>query len=284
MESKSLLPLLRRWWRWLLLGAVIGGLAGNLVARASAPTYESEVKMIVGPINTDYDTLRAAGELGRSYAELAMSKPVLAFAIKQAGARTTPTDMLEKNGIRTTSNDITRIVQVTVQYGDPKTAADLANALATRVQRLAARTPEQITVTARSLMEQPEIARLSRKDQDAVDVASRRILNASIGGLVTIVDPAEVPREAVAPRVTLITVVAAFMGLLAMALLLLLRESSAQGLADERSLQELEEPAYLGAITALSGRRPAAVPLVVDTGPSPAVDAYRAVATNMGLF
>jgi succinoglycan biosynthesis transport protein ExoP len=284
MDSKSLLPLLRRWWRLLLVGAVVGGAAGYFVASRSAPTYESDVKMIVGPINTDYDTLRAAGELGRSYAELAVSKPVLAFAIKKTGARTTPTAMLKENAVRTTSNDITRIVQVTVQYGDPKTAADLANALASRVQRLAARSPDQFTSTARTLMEQPEIARLSRDDQDRVSAAAGRVLDVSVGGLVTIVDPAEVPDEAVAPRVKLITVMAAFMGLLAMALFLLVRESSAQSIADERSLVELDEPAYLGAIAAPLGRRGVRTPLAVEGGPSASVDAYRAVATKMGLF
>ncbi len=284
MDEKSLLPLLRRWWRPLLVGAVLGGLAGNYVANRSAPTYEAEVKMLVGPINTDFDTIEAAGELGRSYAEIARSRPVLRDAIRETGARTTPTVMLEDNAIRTTSNDVTRIVQITVQYGDAKTAAALANTLARRIQRLAARTPDQFTITARRLMEQPEISRLDRPAQDAVSTAAKRVMSASIGGLVTVVDPAEVPVDPVAPRVALVTAMAAIMGLIAMALILLLRESSARGIADEQSLEQLDDPAYLGAVAAPIGRRAAGAPLVVEHGPSTAVDAYRSVATKIGLF
>jgi capsular polysaccharide biosynthesis protein/Mrp family chromosome partitioning ATPase len=283
MDNKSLLPLLKRWWRLLIVGAVVGGFAGHYVASNSAPTYEAVVKMLVGPINTDYDTLRAAGELGRSYAELATSKPVLAYGIRKAQARTTPTALIDKGAIKTTSNDITRIVQISVDYGDAATAANLANALAGRIQRLASATPKAATTSTSALMTQPEIRALPTGTQDAISTAVRRVLNPSIGGMVTVVDPAERPVTPVAPRVTLITIMAAFMGLLGMCVIVLLRESSAKGLADERLLTTLDEPAFLGALVAPRTRKGGGQ-LAVEVGASAAIDGYRAVATKLGFF
>jgi Mrp family chromosome partitioning ATPase/capsular polysaccharide biosynthesis protein len=283
MENKSLLPLLRRWWRLLFAGAVIGGCAGYFVASTSAPTYESDVKMLVGPVNTDYDSLRAAGQLGRSYAELATSRPVLSYAIRRTGARTTPRALSEQDAVRTTSNDITRIVEISVRHGDASTAADLANALARRIRQLARATPPQLTATARTLMEQPEIARLPAVTHDAVGTAARRVLNPSIAGLVNVFDPAEPAAQPVAPRISLITILAAFMGLLAVGVIVVLRESSTHELADERSLRARETPAFLGAVAAPSPRR-GSFPLAVDAGPHTTAEGYRAIATKLGLF
>jgi Mrp family chromosome partitioning ATPase/capsular polysaccharide biosynthesis protein len=284
MENKSLLSLLKRWSRLLMVGAVVGGLAGYYVASSSAPTYQAEVKALVGPLNTDFETQRAAGQLGRSYAELAVSRPVLAYAIRRSRARTTPRELIDEGAVKTASNDITRIVQITVRYGDARTAAALANTLAGRIQRLAAQTPKEAVDQTGSFMQQPEIARLSGVEQESVANALRRALNPPIGGTVTVVDPAEASADPVAPRVPLITILAAFMGLLAMAVVGLLRESSAHGVADERSLAELDSPAFLGAMVAPAARRKDGAPLAVERGATRVVERYRSLATKLGFF
>jgi succinoglycan biosynthesis transport protein ExoP len=282
MDNVNLLPVLLRWWRVLLLGAALGGLAGYVVASRAAPTYAAEVRMLVGPVNTDFETLRAAGSLGRSYAELATSRPVLNFAIRETGARTTARELIEKEGVRSRSNDITRIVELTVRYGEASVAADLANTLAQRIQQLAVDPQEEATAQAAALLRQPEIQRLDREAQEAVDAAAGRVLRPSIAGVVNVVDPAVVPPEAAAPRVSLITVLAAIMGLLGVAAVVLVRESSAQRMADESVLTALEEPAYLGAVPARAGREGA--PLAVETGHRSAVEKYRAIATKLGFL
>lgn len=277
-ETTSLLPLLRRSWRLLLVGLVLGGLAGNLFARSSAPTYEATVKLLVGPINTDFDTVRAAGELGRTYAELATSHPVVEYGIRQAGLHASATDLLEKGDVRTTSNDITRIVEITVRNGSAAGAAKLANALADRVQTLAKQSPQQFTVAAQTLLQQPEVSRLPSDTQEAIRQAATRVLSPSFAGLVETVDPAEPPRQAVAPRVSLITAVAAVMGAIAMFLLVLVRDS--RSAVDERSLRVMTTPAYLGTLSTPNARGG----LALDGATAEAADGYRSLATKVGFF
>src|SRR3954453_18653453 len=74
----GLLPHVRRWW-WLLLAcSLVGALGAWVVASSATKTYEAEAKLLVGPVSGDYPTLQAAGALGRTYAELAHSRRVVA--------------------------------------------------------------------------------------------------------------------------------------------------------------------------------------------------------------
>jgi len=283
VEQGSLLPLIRRWWRGLLAAAFVAGVAGYVIASSASPTYEAQVQMLVGPINTDFATIEAAGTLGRSYAELARSRPVLTRAIQRTGARTTPQQLLDDEAVTTTSNDITRIVAITVRYGDAQTTAALANTLARRVKELAARAPKEVDVATETLMSQPEIQRLDDPQQEAVDDAVARVLNPSVGGLVSVIDPAVVPDDPIAPRVALITLLAAFMGLLIMSVVVLLRESSSPGLADEQALAALPEPTFLGTLAASLPRREGA-DLITDAALPDVASGHRAVATKLGFF
>lgn len=284
MENKSLLPLLARWWKILLLGAVLGGLAGHYVAAHETPTYSADTKLIVGPINTDYDTLQAAGDLARSYAEIATSRPVLGYAIRKSGAHTTATQLIKDGKVQTTSNDITRIVEITVDYNDPKIAAELANGVATRIGQIARATPARATDATDALLRQQEITALPAQTQQAIGTAAQRVLGPSVSGLTTVVDPAEVPIDPVSPRVGLMTALAAFMGFLALGVGVLLRETTGRNIADERSLTALGDPAFLGSIAAPAPRRGGVASLVVDSGPPAVAEEYRGVATKAGLF
>ena len=70
MELSGYIAVVRRWWWTLLVAAWVAGLTGFLVASQIAPTYESRVSLLVGPINTDQNTLRASGQLVQTYAQL----------------------------------------------------------------------------------------------------------------------------------------------------------------------------------------------------------------------
>src|SRR4051794_36149647 len=145
MENINLLAMLRRWWALLLLGAVLGGAAGYLAASHAAPKYSAAAKLLVGPINTDFETLRASGQLARTYADLATSRPVLRYAIGRTRAHVTSRKLQESEAVRAQSNDVTRIVSVEVEFGDGRTAARLANAIARRIGGLASGAPSQET-------------------------------------------------------------------------------------------------------------------------------------------
>jgi capsular polysaccharide biosynthesis protein/Mrp family chromosome partitioning ATPase len=283
VETGSLVPLFKRWWRGLLAAALVAGVAGYFIASNASPTYEAQVQMIVGPINTDFETIEAAGTLSRGYAELARSRPVVARAIERSGARTTPQRLLDDEAVTTTSNDITRIIAITVRYSDARTTAALANALAKRVQELAARASKRVETASENLMSQPEIRALDLSVQDRIGEAVSRVLNPSVGGLVSVIEPAVVPDGPIAPRVSLITLLAAFMGLLIMSVVVLLRESSTPDLADEQALVALPETTFLGTLAASVPRRDGAE-LITDAALPDVASGHRAVATKLGFF
>ena len=58
----------RRWWWTLLVATAVSALIAYLVASRIPPTYEAGAQLLVGPINTDVDTLRASSQLDRAWA------------------------------------------------------------------------------------------------------------------------------------------------------------------------------------------------------------------------
>ncbi len=64
MELSGYLAIARRWWWTLLIATWVAGLSGYVVASGLPRTYEAEVRLLVGPFNTDLNTQRAAGQTG----------------------------------------------------------------------------------------------------------------------------------------------------------------------------------------------------------------------------
>ena len=280
MDTQGFVPLVKR-WGWLLgLAALVAGVVGFGLASTSAPTYSAEVRLLVGPVSADYSTLRASGELGRTYAELARSRPVLQDAIDKVGVKTTALDLQEL--VKASSNEITRIVAVAVEQGDRRTAAELANALADRVKRLTAETPTEDEETLTEFEAQAEIEGLDVETRESVAAAARRTLARSAAGRVTVVDPAEPPADPIAPNVKLITLFGAIAGFLIAGLLVMVRETSSQGMASERSLSALDDPAFLGTIDART--LGAAGELAAERDDGVAAAGYRSVATKIGFL
>jgi capsular polysaccharide biosynthesis protein len=124
-------------WRWILVAATLAaGAAGYLTAGGGPPTYESRAVLLVGPISTDLDTLRAAGQLGETYAQIATSGPALVATARRAGVRGGRLD------VRASASPVTRLLNITVRASDAQLAARVANAnAAVLVDRAAQRKP-----------------------------------------------------------------------------------------------------------------------------------------------
>ena len=137
MELSGYLAVARRWWWTLLVATWVAGVSGYVVASQIPPTYEAETQLLVGPYNTDRDTLAAAGDLVQTYSQLVTTTPLLESAIRESGADITPADLALAT--RVTANDTTRFLSIRVQNTDPKMAADLANKLADEITQLASR-------------------------------------------------------------------------------------------------------------------------------------------------
>jgi capsular polysaccharide biosynthesis protein len=165
----------RRWWV-VLAATTLAVLGGWAYVSTASPTYEATVRVLVGPVSTDFETLRASGQLAQTYSELARSRPVLAATASETGRSLTPAQLREDT--RSIANDVTRIVTVKVRSGDRTSAAVLANTLAANLVDL---------VPASS---GPE-------------------------GRLRVVEPATPPTEPVWPRTSLILALAAVAGFIA---------------------------------------------------------------------
>ena len=77
VELSGYLAVARRWWWTLLVATWVAAISGYVVASQIPATYEAETQLLVGPYNTDVDTLRAAGAMVQTYAGLVTTTPLL---------------------------------------------------------------------------------------------------------------------------------------------------------------------------------------------------------------
>jgi capsular polysaccharide biosynthesis protein len=173
---EGFVPTLARWWWVLLVGTVAAAAAGSVVASRIAPVYEAEVRLLVGPVNADADTLKGAGALALTYAELVTSTPVLS-ATGNDLSPTIPAGRL-RSDVRASANEITRIITITARDTNRPRAVLIANKLADKLAERTAGTPIRP------------------------------------GGMVSVVQPAEAPSRPVEPKRSIIIALAGLSGLL----------------------------------------------------------------------
>jgi succinoglycan biosynthesis transport protein ExoP len=135
VELSGYVAIAKRWLWTLIVATWVAGLSGYLLASQIQPTYETKVRLLVGPINTDIDTLRAAGQLVQTYGELVTSGPLLESTAKELGI-TTPIGQLQAN-IKTSADDVTRILTVRVDDSNPDQAVSIAQTLANELIQVA---------------------------------------------------------------------------------------------------------------------------------------------------
>lgn len=243
MEVSGYLAVARRWWWVLLVATWVAALVGYMVASQIPPTYEARVQLLVGPYNTDSDTLRAAGQLVQTYGELVTTEPLLASAIAEVGADMVPPQL--DASTRVVANDTTRFLTIRVQNTDPVLARDLANALANEITLLASRGTSR-----------PE-------------------------GQLQIVDFARTPVVPIAPQVSLIVVMAALAALIGAMVIVLLVEYLSATVRTKDDLAKLTDLPYLGSVDTLR-TPPTSQAGLIDRAPeSAAAAAYRLVAAKV---
>ena len=246
MHVSTYLELARRWWFTLLVATWVAGVAGYLVASQVPPTFEARAQLLVGPVNTDFNTLRASGQVAQTYAALATSTSVVEEAVQRVGVPLEPADVTET--MRATANEVTRILSIRVQHGDPNVAAAVANEIGAVIRDRA----NEGTV-------RPE-------------------------GTVTIVEAAAAPTAPIAPSVSLIAALSALAGLLLALVLASLVEylSGAVRTPAEVANGRLAAP-LLGIVPRGKRSRSGRGIVVQDQPHSPAARAYHVIATKIDL-
>lgn len=222
MDRVALLPLVARWWWVLALGMLVAGAAGYGAVTQVPKTYEAEVQVLVGPINTDV-SLDASGALASTYADLATSQNVLDTAIKATGSKLTTIEL--DKATTAISNEVTRIVTITVESRSPTRAAQLGNAIARRLSFLSTEVDSASKSVLDAFESQPEYQSLPPGFQNRVKRAASRVFGPSAAGRLTIIDPARPPESAAKPVVSLVVVLSAVGGLLITGIFVLVRES-----------------------------------------------------------
>jgi capsular polysaccharide biosynthesis protein len=133
VASSSLIALLGRWWRTLLLAAALAGVGGYLAAATTA-THQASVRVLVGPVVADAATLRAASQLAQTYAELARTKPLMEATAAELDAGRSAGRL--RRATTVTADTETRLLTISVTDGDPDIAADAANEIARQLTEL----------------------------------------------------------------------------------------------------------------------------------------------------
>src|SRR5207244_32263 len=122
------------------------------------PSYAADARLLVGPINADAATLQAAGQLSRTYADLATSRPVIERAAANAGVTSSFTKL--QSDVSASANEITRVVDVRVELKDAAQASALANAVGERLIQLSSTTARQVGGAVDALVAQADVSRL----------------------------------------------------------------------------------------------------------------------------
>jgi capsular polysaccharide biosynthesis protein len=210
------------------------------------PTYEAQARLLVGPVSGSRDTIRAAGEQARTYAEVATAAPLLQGAATRIGLDGSGLGL--KSKVTVTASDVTRLIAIRARDGNAEQAAAIANALA----------------------------------RELVAWAARRG-NSSPEGRLTVVEAASPPTHSTGPSSLVIVPLAALAGLLGAFGLAALVDSLITVVRNEEDLASVAPVSVLGAV---DGRSPSRSnrPLIVDARPSSdAADAYRLLAAKIEM-
>lgn len=184
MELNGMLPVLRRWVLVIALATAVAALIGWRFSASAEEGYESTAVILVGPLNTDSDTMRASSTLAQTYAELATSESLLDRVAEETGVAAADIE----GGVRATANGTTRFLTITARADAADTARSVAEA-----------------ITA-------DLVRQSREGTVRPE------------GQLRLIDPASAPERPVSPRGGLVVPLAALAGLLGSAAVVLLYE------------------------------------------------------------
>ncbi|CAN5706372.1 hypothetical protein BH10ACT1_BH10ACT1_36100 [soil metagenome] len=184
MELTGLIPIIRRWATVIIVATGMAVLVGLVLGSNAEKTYEARAQLLVGPLNTDSNTMRASGDLAQTYAQLATTGNLLTAVSQDVGVSRSELS----TGVRATANSTTRFLSIRARSHDAKSAAAIANSVSLQLINLGS--------------------------QDATRPE----------GKLRVIDAAGTPSSPVSPRLDLIVPLAAVAGLLGSITLILLFE------------------------------------------------------------
>lgn len=192
-DISALIRAVRRWWWLLLLAPLVGGGALYFYGKAQQPMYQATaliwLQMPPGAVGPDPSVIQEDIDLAEMYRYLVTVEPVLAPVVDDLGL---PYDVDTLRGLLTVSVVRgTPLLELSATDADPDRAAKIADAVAHQFSASIARLGVQDTATAAQNPAAPA----------GVNLAVRLV-------------PAEIPQEPFTPRMKLLMLFGAVLGLL----------------------------------------------------------------------
>lgn len=149
LELQQYIKLLRRWYWLIVISAIISGGIAFIVTAQRPPAYETQVTVAIGQFiqspNPNASEIRTGIDLAQTYAQIVRTSGVLQATIEALNLPLSIDSLRNRLTTRIITN--TSLLVVTVNYGDPVLAADIANEVARQLilQSPTNLTPEQQT-------------------------------------------------------------------------------------------------------------------------------------------
>lgn len=200
MDLTEFFTIVRSGWRVIITVTLTAAAVAFLLSALMPKQYDAEARVLVGSLtDTSPDKLAAYQQLGQTYAQLALTTPVLSSVAVKLGLSEDPLRLGRRTSVRVAPGD--NIVRIVASDSSPTAAAQLANAVA-----------GQIIVMAKPSGGAPSLA--------------------------SIVQPALPPESPSTPRVSLNVTIAAALGLamgIGLVLLLASRRAARDRLGDRQA-------------------------------------------------
>ena len=288
MDLRRQIAIIRPWLPLLVVAVLLAGGVAFVLSSLLPKTYEAKATLIVGQslqvANPDINQLLVSQRLSTTYATVATKRPILDATIKELGLGGTSDDLGKR--VRADAPLDSTLLTISAQDPDPAQAAAIANSLA---QQLIAASPaiqgreadiqasidadikdtqDQIQTTQTQVETLNAVTERTAKqdaDLDALEsrLASLRstlasLLSLSTGNasnLLTVIEPAVAPTNAISPNRVQNTALAAILGLLVVAGLIALLELLYDGVRDTDAVMEAAGLSTLGVISRMKGNR-----------------------------
>ncbi len=286
MDVRRLLAIVRKWFLLLVAGVVVASGAALVFSTVQQKTYEARTALIVGQsltsLSPDYTGLLTSQQLSATYASIATTRPLMAAVITELGLDTTPDELLKRITTDTTAGS--PLLVISAQDAQPETAAAIANALANRLiaetvilqgrenelqlsidEDLAAtraqirttqeRVAELLAISERNPAQDTELATLDGRLVSLRATYATLLSYATAGAtnLITVVEPAEAPADAISPRPLLNMLVAAVLGLLLAAGIAWLAEYLDESIGTPEEIEAVSGLGTIGTVGLMKG-------------------------------
>lgn len=238
LDLRNLFKMLKPYWLWIGLFALLLALATFVLSSLQPPIYQASARVLAAQGSSVSQgnfngTIPVATVLDApAYREAALSNQVLGLVLESQKLSATPTDLDRfKRTLRLTTVDgfQSNVLVLSVLNRDPQVAAELANAWADRLRSWDVGRVRASFANYRASLE-AQFASTGQGDPIrgvlARDINLMKALESSASGQLTLLDPAIVPARPAGPRSLLNALAAFVLGILLAMAAFLIKESN----------------------------------------------------------